>query len=198
MAITCEAAGEQAAQDWTPRRGGGHSTHSCPQASARGPDPRVGVLMGASVHRASVSRSTVRVLCRQRWPQGYLATGVLAQDLLHQGLAGQDPGPQVRDTHPGRAGRSAGFLCLQLPEANVARSQRCGLRNLGRRDGHRALILRSHPWCPVQEGRLNSSPTASELSTQDARAPSAQVSRTAAGHFLLGNKIQAPGATGGQ
>lgn len=42
--------------------------------------------------------------------------GVLAQDLLHQGLAGQDPRLQVRDAIPStELAVLQGFLGLQLP-----------------------------------------------------------------------------------
>ena len=91
--------------------------------------------------------------------------GVLAQDLLHQGLASQDPGLQVRDAIPGaELAVLQGFLRLQLPETK----QRVvtalhPIRSFGRRDGHRALSLYGATYArSSREGRLDSNPNGPE------------------------------------
>ena len=115
MASTCEASGEQAGSGTGCSAGAGAATQSRPRA-ARGPDPRAGALTGASVHGASVLRSTMRALCRWRQPQGYLATGGPRPGSSPSGPGWPGPRAAGQGCHPRRrAGRSAGLPAPAAP-----------------------------------------------------------------------------------
>lgn len=84
---------------------------------AQGPDPRVGVVTGPARTEPRSRGPPCRHSADSDICGVTLPPGVLSQDLLHQGLAGQDPGLQVRDSIPStELAVLQGFLRLQLPE----------------------------------------------------------------------------------
>lgn len=168
--------GEQAGSR-TGRPAGAEGRHTLLSPSSPGTRPTVGVLMGASVHRAcGLEVHRAGALQTAVAAEFTLPRGVLAQDLLHQGLAGQDPGCRSGMPSPAPSWPFCrSFLCLQLLKETKRRAvTACGRPEASGRARWPPGSHFTEPPMRVRsgKGRLNSNPNS--LRAEHPRCPSSQ------------------------